>query len=402
MRVLYLHPAGAFGGASKSLIELYMAAKKLGNIEAFILTPRGTVTTAFGKAGMQVFETMGLSQFDHTRYGYYRHLRWLILLRELIYLPVTLIALFKLRRLKADFDIIHVNEITLLPTALLTKWLFKLPIVFHIRSVQYPDQASWRSNCVFKLLDKMACAVICIDETVRASVPRWVKTTVIHNGISVDYSNAIPLVRKEVLNVGMAGVLLRSKGVYELLQAADILVNERQRKVHFTIAGENARNISGLKKWLLKKLGFYEDVLADAKRFVEERGLEHHVTFKGFMPDIRKFYPGIDVVCFPSHLNACGRPVFEAALFGIPSIVAIRDPLEDAIIHGVTGLAIDHPTPTLLADAIDTLVLNKNLRNSLGQQARDWALSHFSIENSSKQLLDIYFHILKNTNRSGS
>ncbi|WP_229007165.1 glycosyltransferase family 4 protein [Methylophilus sp. Leaf408] len=394
MRVLYLHPAGAFGGASKSLIELYAAAKKLGNIEAVILTPAGTAATAFQKAGMNVVETTGLSQFDHTRYGYYRHLRWLILLRELLYLPVTLIALLRLRS-QAAFDLIHVNEITLLPTAILARWIFKLPMVFHVRSVQHPDQTSWRTRQVFKLLNKLASTVICIDETVRASVPGWLKTTVIHNGISIESNLAEPQTSTQVVNVGMAGVLLRSKGVYEFLQAAGILVNDRHRAMHFTIAGENARETAGLKQWLLKKLGFYEDVLAEAKRFVRENGLEKHVTFKGFLPDIRKFYPGMDVICFPSHLNACGRPVFEAALFGIPSIVAIKHPLEDAIIHGVTGLAIDHPSPVLLADAIDSLALNLDFRNTLGQQARDWALSHFSIENSATQLLDIYFHILK-------
>lgn len=393
MRVLYLHPAGTFGGASKSLIELYVAAKKLGNIEAVTLTPAGTAATAFEKAGMKVIETIGLAQFDHTRYGYYRHLRWLILLREILYFPLTFIALFRLVRSEEAFDLIHVNEITLLPTAILAKWIFKLPMVFHVRSVQHPDQMSWRTRQVFKLLKKLASTVICIDETVRASVPSWLKTSVIRNGISIDSSFYCTRTSKKVVNVGMAGVLLRSKGIYEFLQAAAILVNDRQRTIHFTIAGENARDTTVLKQWLLKKLSFYEDVLAEAKRFVHEQKLEQHVTFKGFLPDIRKFYPDIDIVCFPSHLNACGRPVFEAALFGIPSIVAIENPLEDAIIHGVTGLAIDHPSPVLLADAIDTLILNQDFRMTLGQQARDWALSHFAIENSAVQLLDIYFHL---------
>lgn len=395
MRVLYLHLAGAFGGASKSLIELYEAAKKLGKIEAVTLTPAGTAATAFEKAGMQVIETTGLSQFDHTRYGYYRHLRWLILMRELLYLPGTFLALLRLRNTQAAFDLIHVNEITLLPTALLAKWVFQLPMVIHVRSVQYLDHTSWRTRQVFKLLNKIASEVICIDETVRASVPGWVKTKVIHNGISVDSSMTQAKEQTEIINIGMAGVLLRSKGIYEFLQATNILVNERQRNIHFIIAGENARNTTGLKQWLLKRMGFYEDVFAEAIKFVQDNALEKHVTFKGFLPDIRKFYPGMDVICFPSHLNACGRPVFEAAFFGIPSIVAIKDPLEDAIIHEVTGLAINDPSPVLLANAIDRLALNHDFRMKLGKQARDWALSHFSIENSAAQLLDIYFHNLK-------
>jgi len=186
MRVLYLHPAGAFGGASKSLIELWLAANKIKRIDAHVLTPAGTACDAFKRAGMETIKTIGLSQFDHTRYGFYRKLRWLILLREFLFLLFTLFSLLKIRCKHKDFDLIHVNEITLLPSALIAKWLFKLPMVVHIRSVQYPDLASWRSRWVFKLLDKMASELICIDETVRASVPSYIQTTVIHNSINVD------------------------------------------------------------------------------------------------------------------------------------------------------------------------------------------------------------------------
>lgn len=395
MRILYLHSAGTFGGASKSLIELWSATNKINNIDALVLTPTGSACDAFKNAGMETIETIGLSQFDHTRYGFYRKLRWLILLREFLLLPFTLISLLKIRRKHKDFDLIHVNEITLLPSALLAKCLFKLPMVFHIRSVQYPDQASWRSRCVFKLLDKMACAVICIDETVRASVPSYIQTTVIHNSIYLDQK----VMRKNlsednIPSFGMAGVLLRAKGVFEFLEAARIVVKERKVNVRFIIAGENARQTAGVKRWLLKKLGFNEDVLNESKEFVRLNKLEEHVFFKGFIEDIRSFYSEIDVICFPSHLNACGRPVFEGALLGIPSIVAIKNPLNDALINQVTGLAIEHPEPSLLADAIEKLATNSKLRELLGQQAENWASEFYNLEKNAHYLYQVYFGLL--------
>lgn len=395
MRVLYLHPAGTFGGASKSLLELYTAAKKLEDIDATILTPHGTAAKAFKSAGMNVFETIGLAQFDHTRFGYYRNLRWLILLRELFYLPFTLAVLLKIRRTCQSFNLIHVNEITLLPSAYLAKWVFKLPMIFHIRSVQHPNQQGMRTKFVFNRLTKLANKVICIDETVRSSLPQWIDSVVIHNSISIESSNIVKSQPRDKLAIGMAGVLLRSKGVYEFLEAAKILVKEKNRDVHFIVAGENARDTGGMRQWLLKKLGFYEDVLSESKRYVRENTLEQNIIFSGFLTDIRVFYPEIDVLCFPSHLNACGRPVFEAALFGIPSIVAIRDPLEDAIIDGVTGLAIDRPAVTLLANAIDTLIVNHDLRKKLGEQAKVWANAHFNIDKSVKTLVEVYFSNLK-------
>lgn len=390
MKVLYIHPTGAFGGASKSLIELWLNANKLHKIQAVILTPAGTASAAFRKAGMYVVETSGLSQFDHTRYGYYRNLRWIILLREFFFLPFTLLSLLNIRHEQKGIDLIHVNEITLMPTALLAKWLFKLPMIIHIRSVQHPNQQGIRSRIVFKLMRKIADTVICIDETVKVSVPPCIKTSVIHNSISLDANFHVNTSKNSTVKIGMAGVLLRAKGVYELLEAANILVNQKQRNVRFIIAGENARHIKGLKQWLLRKFGFYEDVLSVAKEYVKENGLEQHVIFKGFMADIKGFYQEIDIMCFPSHLNACGRPVFEAALHGIPSIVAIKAPLKDALIDGVTGLAIDNPEPVALSNAIDRLVTNPNLRSQLGHQALAWAKDYYDIEKNASLLWEVY------------
>lgn len=58
----------------------------------------------------------------------------------------------------------------------------------------------------------------------------------------------------------------------------------------------------------------------------------------GFVGDVRALYPKLDVLCFPSHLNAAGPSRFEAAFYGVPSVVAIDKPLPDAVLHGITGL----------------------------------------------------------------
>jgi hypothetical protein len=87
LHVLYIHPAAAYGGASKSLIELFEQLHSAG-INGTVLTPHGSASVAFDKAGLQVKAVKGLSQFDNTRYGYYRRQRWIILLREL-FLPMA-------------------------------------------------------------------------------------------------------------------------------------------------------------------------------------------------------------------------------------------------------------------------------------------------------------------------
>lgn len=391
LRVLYLHPAAAFGGASKSLIELY-AILRAKEVTGVVLTPRGSVEEAFRAGGFDVRITKGLSQFDNTRYGYYRRLRWLIVLRELFLLPFSLAALWRLRH--ETFDLIHLNEVTLLPLGILAKHLLRVPLIVHVRSLQRKPQEGVRSRWLNRLLRSHADAVVPIDYTVAATLAEDLSLTVIHNGLKV--SKSTELVRSDedqVVQVGFLGVLIPLKGIFELLEAMRIL-KARGVRIRCLVAGENARQLSGIQAWVMGKLGFARDVRAELEAFIHQEGLEEAVQLLGFVSDVRQIYPQLDILCFPSHLDAAGRPVFEAAFYAIPSIVAVQNPLPDAILHEVTGLAIPRPNPELIADALQKLVEDPAARRRMGQQARAWVEQTFSIEANAERMLELYQHVL--------
>lgn len=378
MNILYLHPAGTFGGASKSLIELFLVLRQY-QVSGHVITPKGSSAAAFSEAGISTIETLGLTQFDNTRFGYYRKWRWLILIRELFFLPYSLIALIKAKRLGIKFDLIHVNEITLLPVAVIAKWIFRIPVVMHIRSLQKSDSGI-KSKLYYKLLSKTINSVICIDETVKSSVPLNIDSIIVHNGISVGDAIVGRLkTSADAINIGLVGVLLRLKGVYEFIEAAKILATESKIKTKFILVGENARKSDGIKAWFYKKFQFSEDVYSDVKRYIDQNNLQKQIELRGAIKDIKTFYPEIDILCFPSYLNACGRPVFEAAFFGIPSIVAVSNPKSDTIQHGVTGLTIEKPDARLLADAVSLLVSDHEYRFKLGIQAKKFVNESFDI-----------------------
>jgi len=389
LRVLYLHPAGAYGGASKSLIELFSLMRQSG-IDGTVLTPGGSAASAFADAGMSVVPVRGLSQFDNTRYGHYRRLRWIILLRELLFLPGSLWTLWRMR--KEQFDIIHVNEITLLPLGIIAKKIFRLPMVIHVRSLQCVPPGNWRTRLVNSWLARHADVIVPIDHTVAATLGRDLPLEIVHNGLRVDAGKHLQRAAQEArgpVRVGFMGVLIALKGIYELLEAMRIL-KSRGVAIECIIAGENARNLRGLRAWVLRKLGFARNVRADLEQMIRDYGLEEHVQLLGFVKDVRSLYPTLDILCFPSHLDAAGRPVFEAAFYSIPSVVAVKDPLPDAVLHEHTGLAIPSPEPELIADALQRLAEDHVLRQTLGRQARDWAISNFSIESSASTMMAIY------------
>jgi glycosyltransferase involved in cell wall biosynthesis len=390
MQVLYLHPTSANSGASKSLIELYLQLYGSGVLGS-VLTPAGAASKAFSHAQMEVVLVKGLSQFDDTLYGHYRQLRWFILFREVFLMPFSLLALLRLKR--KQFDVIHLNEITLLPLGWFAKCLFKVPLVVHVRSLQRGKTKGLRSRLITYVLKQHADAVIAIDQTVAASLAEGVPVKIVHNGLSLKSASIeiSPSPQSDsVPSVALLGTLVRFKGVYEFLEAARILVKERGVCVQFLIAGENIREVRGLKSFILKIMGFSEDVRSEVERRIIAYGLADHVRLLHFVEDVRNLYPNIDILCFPSYLNAPGRPVFEAACFGIPSVVVVRNPLPDAVIDGVTGLTIAYPDPVLLADALEKLIADEAYRKSMGQQAKAWAEQYFSTERNAAVILAIY------------
>jgi glycosyltransferase involved in cell wall biosynthesis len=391
---LYIHMTGAFAGGSRSLYEV-VRALPAGEVEPVFIAPRGSVHRFFSQLGPTI-EARAISQLDNTRYGYYRGLRWLIVLRELAFIPSTLVTLHRAHKLWKTVDLIHVNEITGVLPWLVAMRLFNAPVVVHVRSVLRDDTRSVRTRWIDRLLRSKANAVIAIDETVRASMPRELPVDVIHNAFSLD-SGAIAdpafadrwNLRPGSFRVGFVGNLLRVKGIFELIEAAR-LTRDQGLDVEFIVVGADAGRSDTLKSRILNKLRLGQDVGTEVQAKVKEYGLDDRVHMVGHMTDIAKAYACMDVLCFPSHYDAPGRPIFEAAFLKVPSIAAVRQPMADTLVDGVTGLAIPPHDAEALARAIATLATDRPFAARMGAAAHQMAISNFQAEQNAAKLLKIY------------
>ena len=402
LRVLYIHLTGAFGGSSRSLLETVRAFPE-GAVQAMFVTPRGTAGRFFSAVG-EVIEARGLTQFDNTRYSYYRGLRWLVLLREIAYLPTTVLALHRARQRWGGVDLIHLNEFTgLIPLWLARRW-FHAPPVVHVRSVARVAPGSWRTRWVNRMLSQEARAVIAIDETVRGSLPAQLSVDVVHNAFSPkdaatpDGSLAVALsaLRPESFKVGFVGNLLRVKGIHELIEAAR-LTRERGFDFEFIVVGDDAHSSRGWRARRLRLLGLEQNMRFEVETLLSRHSLRDRVHLVGFTSDIAQAYRRMDVLCFPSHYDAPGRPIFEAAFFRVPSIVAVRDPKPDTLIDGVTGIAIDPQSADQLARALERLATNREASRRMGEAAYRMAVSNFDVHRNAADLLKVYRRIVDST-----
>ena len=388
LKILYLHPFAAFGGATKSLAEL-VEALPAKSVTGIAIAPPGVAARSLEKAGLEVLPVRGVPQWDDTRIGHYQGLRWLILLREFAHWPPSLLALRKAAK-HGPFDLIHCNEITALLVGILAKRMFHAPLIVHVRSLQRENAGGWVSGLLLKLLRQHVDELVAIDEAVRRTLPAELPVKIIHNGLRVpsELPEKEPN-QKEKFCVGIIGVLHRYKGVYELLEAARLL-RDRGVPVRVLVVGENGHKLSGIIGWLLRKVDFARDVRSELEVFVAKHHLQDMVEFTGFIQDIRPVYGRLDAVCFPSHLDAPGRPVFEAALYGLPTIVAMREPTADVIIDGETGICIAEPTPLTIADAIQCLANDRERSRAMGLKARLLAKGRFDSKICAEKMLATY------------
>lgn len=391
LRTLHVHHVGLFGGSSRSLYELLRGFPR-GAVMPHLVVPVGKLAEMAGELGIPVETCKGISQFDNCAYSYYRGLRWIILLREFMLLLPTYRALARARKRWGCFDVVHVNDITMPFVPWLARRLFPGGVVVvHARAVQRVKDTR-RKRWLARLYGRCADAVVPINENVRESLPDGLPVRVIHNGMALpegrEAQGAIDNTVRP-FTAAMVGVLAKAKGCPDFIEAAAIC-RSRGYRIRFLLVGGGLRVAKGGRDRLLQWLGFKEDIGTEIKSQIERLGLQETVVFRPFTEDLASIYNDIDILCFPSHLDAPGRPIFEAGFFGVPSIAAISKPKADTFVAGDTGLLVRPGSPVELAEAIIRLHDRPEERRRLGAGARRMALERFDAAKNACKVLALY------------
>ena len=175
------------------------------------------------------------------------------------------------------------------------------------------------------------------------------------------------------LVVAMVARLLRDKGVLEFVEAAKLLQN-RGIEVEMRLIGSldpgNPTSVT-------------EQELENWKN-------EGAVRLWGFRGDIAVQYAAANIACLPSYREGLPKSLVEAAACGRAVVTTDVPGCRDAIIPGVTGLLVPAKDPVALADAIQRLIEDPDLRHRMGKAGRELAEKEFAIEKIVNEHLEIY------------
>ena len=174
--------------------------------------------------------------------------------------------------------------------------------------------------------------------------------------------------------VTFASRLLVEKGVLEFIDSARIL-KRRGLSIRFWLVGElDLENPSSVK---------WDDIT-----FWHESGL---VEYLGFRSDISEIFANSNIVVLPSYYGE-GLPkvLIEAAACGRAVVTTDMPGCRDAIRPNISGVLVPDRNAEKLADAIERLVFDSDLRQAMGKAGRDLAKHDFTIEKVVSSHMKIY------------
>ncbi len=188
--------------------------------------------------------------------------------------------------------------------------------------------------------------------------------------------------------VGTFAHLSIKKGYRELVQAARFVLN----------------CLPAAQFWC-----FGEGPLRDElQHTAQQLGIADRFKLLGFRRDVADFVQAIDVMCLPSHREPFGLVYVEAALAGKPVIACDAGGAPEIIAHGETGLLVPPPTGCgdsvaggislnvePLADALFTLLDNRDQAAAMGRRGRELALDRFGWPGYLARLSEIYGRVMK-------
>jgi glycosyltransferase involved in cell wall biosynthesis len=160
------------------------------------------------------------------------------------------------------------------------------------------------------------------------------------------------------------------KGVQHLLEALEKLKSVRQDWVCW-IVGSGSEEA---------KLRTKNKVL----------GLEDYVYFLGKRNDVPSLLAKSDIFVLPTLLENQPLSLIEAQIAGKATIVSEVGGLPEMVEHKVTGLLTPPGDSEKLYENLDLLLSNDQLRKNLGANAKKWGMTHWSIDQGIKDLLELY------------
>ena len=206
---------------------------------------------------------------------------------------------------------------------------------------------------------------------------------IIPNGIDVDHFSGdvspIPDLDDGKLNILFVGRMEKRKGLRYLLEAFGTLKWKFQ-DIRLVVVGPG-------------------NLDKDCYRILAERNLQD-VVFLGSVPyhELPRYYRSAHICCAPATgKESFGIVLLEAMASKKPLVASRIEGYSTVLNHGEQGLLVTPKDSTSLADALELLIRNPDLRNQMAERGQQ-TVKQYRWETVAQLVMDYYLNLMDRTN----
>jgi glycosyltransferase involved in cell wall biosynthesis len=223
------------------------------------------------------------------------------------------------------------------------------------------------------------------EEFTKAGAPA-VRTHVIPQPADVErFQPAAPEAKKQLreklglpqndLIVSFTGRIVSYKGLPVLVRAWETICQSR-KNVRLLIVGAGGVDIFNCE--------------AELKEYVKAHQMEDRVLFPGAVRNVDEYLKASDIYAFPTENEAFPLALLEAMACGLPVVSTFVGGIRDVLSPGENGLMIDAGSQDQLQAALERLLDDSGLRESLGRAGLKTVHERYTRDMVTKQYLDLF------------
>jgi len=292
--------------------------------------------------------------------------------------PKVLFSLFNLNKIKKEFsfDILQPHtRVTQILCALYAK-MYKTPYISNFHG--FYEQNKVRLNR--RLLKAQGNLAIAItpqtgNELIKCFGADPKKVKVILSAIDFERLNTAlpPLDLEGSPVIGASGRFSSIKGFNYLIAAMPQIIKDfPQARLYLCGRGSEEERLLCLAKELK---------ISDNVKIVKD------VPIAGFLK-------ALDIFCLPSIEEPLGLSVIEAQYLGIPTIVSNVGGLTILVDNEKTGLVVKKADPSAIAEAVNKIMLNNDLKNRISENCQKQVREKFDLSQKINDFITVYNEVL--------
>lgn len=246
----------------------------------------------------------------------------------------------------------------------------------------YDFPNNFLSKQILKFNLKKADAILSTSEVMKKQTEKFTNKEITVTPFGIDTDLFCPgQIAKDYIYVGTVKTLEEKYGIKYLIQAfAQVQIKMPFLPLRLLIVGGGSQ-------------------LEYLKGLCVELGIGEKVAFTGFVDPTKvpHYHQLLDISVFPSILDSesFGVAVLEASACEKPVIVSNVGGLPEVVVNNETGIVVAPKNADALAQAIEKLVSDHELRKIMGEKGRRRVLKHYFWPNNVAQMLEIYQKVSK-------